>query len=77
MNALAEKICDDILEFPIDERVEIIDRLLNENSFNQKKNIERAWLNEVNQRVESIENGTSSLVSGNEVFAKVQKRFNL
>ncbi len=75
MNAVAEKICDEILEFPTNERVEIIDKLLYENSFSVKKEIKNAWIDEVNKRVESIDNGTAKLIPGEEVFARINKRF--
>ena len=44
------------------------------------KNIDafdKAWIKELNRRKEDLENGNVTTVSGEEVFRKIQQKFNL
>ena len=59
---------------PIEMRLEIVDRLL-EGIGPTRKEIDDMWLVEIERRRENVRTGKSKMVPGDEVFAKVEKRF--
>ncbi len=59
---------------PIEMRLEIVDRLL-EGIGPTSKEIDDLWLAEVERRRENVRTGKSKMIPGEEVFAKVEKRF--
>ncbi len=61
---------------PIEMRLEIVDRLL-EGIGPTPKEIDDAWRVEIERRVEAVESGEAKLIPGEEVFAKIEKRFGI
>ncbi len=72
---LAEKIFEQALNLPIDERLSLIDRLINSTNLSTQENIDQAWSKEVEFRCQELEKGNSKLISGEKVFEKIKKRF--
>ncbi len=72
---LAEKIFEQALNLPIDDRLSLIDRLINSTNLPTQKDIDRAWSKEVEFRCQEIEKGNAKLISGEKVFEKIKKRF--
>ena len=72
---LAEKIFEQALDLPIDDRLVLIDKLLNSTNLPTRLEIDQAWSKEVELRCQELENGNAKLVSGEEVFEKIKKRF--
>jgi putative addiction module component (TIGR02574 family) len=75
MIALAEKVYEDALDLPTDDRLKLIDRLLHSTNLPTQKDIDEAWSKEVDTRSDRLENGTSKLIPGEEVFGKIKSRF--
>lgn len=62
------------VSLPIDMKIELIDRLI-ESISPVNSEIDEAWKIEVERRIDEVENGTATLIPGDEVFAKIRKRF--
>ena len=73
MTALAEKIYDEVLDLPTDQRLGLIDKLLE--SINPSiSSIQEAWVKEAEQRLESYREGKAQSIPGEEVFRRLQDR---
>ena len=75
MVALAEKIYEEALDLPSDDRLKLIDKLLHSTNLPTQKDIDKAWSKEVETRADSLKSGKAKLIPGEEVFAKIKSRF--
>jgi putative addiction module component (TIGR02574 family) len=73
MTALAEKIYDEALDLPANERLGLIDKLL-ESITPAVRSIQGAWLAEAEKRLQDYRTGKVQAVPGEEVFRKIQNR---
>lgn len=75
MNALAEKLAEDALTLPDDDRAALADVLLR----SLKKTpagdeIDRLWAEEAERRVREIDSGTVDLLDGDQVMEEARAR---
>jgi putative addiction module component (TIGR02574 family) len=75
MAEFAEKIYEQALDLPIDDRLILIDKLLISTNLPTQNDIDQAWAQEVERRCQELENGKAKLIPGEEVFEKIKKRF--
>ena len=75
MAELAEKIYEQALDLPIDDRLILIDRLLISTNLPTQNDIDQAWSKEVERRCQELDSGKAKLIPGEEVFEKIKKRF--
>lgn len=75
MTDLAEKVYEEALDLPTDDRIILIDKLLHSTNLPTQLEIDQVWAIEVKRRSRQIDNGTAKLIPGEEVFGKVKKRF--
>ena len=75
MSGLAEKIYEEALNLPIDDRLSLIDKLMGSANLPTQKDIDQAWSKEVERRCKEVEDGQARLIPGDEVFAKIRQRF--
>jgi len=75
MTALAEKIYDEALDLPANERLGLIDKLL-ESINPTMRSIQEAWIAEAEKRLQHYRNGKGQAIPGEEVFSKIQDRLN-
>ena len=69
-----EQLFKNIEILPMDIKTKIVDMLLK--SFNNVDNsIDSLWIEEAKKRRDEIESGQVTTVSGDEVFRKIQERF--
>lgn len=59
---------------PIDMKLELIDRLLESISPHQSE-IDDAWNEEVERRIDEVESGKVKLIPGEEVFSRMRERY--
>lgn len=59
---------------PIDVKALLVERLLDSMYPNQKE-IDELWKVEVERRIDEVESGKVKTIPGDEVFAKIRKRF--
>ncbi len=75
MTALAEKIYDEVLDLPSNERLGLIDKLL-ESITPAVRSIQDAWIKEAEKRLAEYKAGTVEAIPGEEVFSKIHNRLN-
>jgi putative addiction module component (TIGR02574 family) len=75
MTALAEKIYDQVLDLPTDQRLGLIDKLL-ESINPSEEAIQEAWVKEAEKRLALYRKGRVQAVDGEEVFRRLQDRLN-
>jgi len=66
--AIANKVFDEALSLPSDERVSLVNLPI-------QAEIDRLWVEEAERRVSQIERGDVELISGDEVFAKIPRKY--
>ncbi len=74
MNALAERLAEDALTLPDDDRAALVDILLRSLKSPAAEEIDRLWAEEAERRVKEIEDGTVELLDGREVLREVRER---
>jgi putative addiction module component (TIGR02574 family) len=75
MTALAEKIYNEVLDLPTEERLSLLDKLLHIITIPAPSDIEQAWLKEAHKRLDDIRSGKTKTIPGEAVFEEVKKRF--
>ncbi len=75
MAILSEKIYEQALDLPIDDRLALIDKLLKSSNLSSQEEIDQAWSKEIERRFQNLETGKSKLIPGEVVFEKIKKRF--
>ena len=73
MTALAEKIYDEVLDLPSNDRLGLIDKLL-ESITPASRSIQDAWIQEAEKRLAQYDAGTVEAIPGEEIFSKVFNR---
>jgi hypothetical protein len=71
MTALAEKIYNEALDLPAEDRLVLLDRLLHATNLSTQADIDQAWSEEAERRDRQIDDGTAPLIPGSEVFSKI------
>ncbi len=74
MTTQTMEIMDLVDSLPIDMRLELIDHLL-ESITPPKTDVEEAWKDEVERRIDEVESGEVELIPGEEVFARMRERY--
>ena len=75
VTALAEKIYNEVLDLPTDERLSLLDKILHIITIPAPADIEAAWLKESHKRLADIRSGKEKTIPGESVFLEVQERF--
>ena len=70
-----EQLFEEIDILPIDLKTKIVDKIL-ATITPSNSSIDALWIEEVNSRKNDLENGSVSLVDGDEVFKKISQKFN-
>ncbi len=73
MTAVAQKIFKEALNLQPVERAELIDMLFHSFDSFENAEIETAWKNEVENRIEAMENGRMRMHTEDEAFARINK----
>lgn len=74
MSAIANKVFEEALSLPSDERVSLVEKLLTSLNLSIQAEIDRLWVEEAERRVSQIERGDVEVIPGDEVFAKVRRK---
>lgn len=75
MTALAEKIYNEVMDLPNDERLSLLDKLLHINTVPTATDIEKAWLEKSHKRLNDIRSGKTQAILGESVFQEINERF--
>jgi len=75
MSGTPEKIIEEALSLPSNERIVLVERLLESLNLPIQVEIDRLWAEEAERRLSQIERGEVDLIPGNEVFAKIGRKY--
>lgn len=75
MSAIMNKVFEEALSLPSDERVSLVEKLLTSLNLPIQADIDRLWVEEAERRVSQIERGDVKLIPGDEVFAKIRRKY--
>ena len=68
MAMVAKKIRDQVLSLPSDERLKLVEQLIESLNLPTKSEIERLWANEAEKRIKEIDDGKLQTIDGEQVF---------
>ena len=69
------RVFNDALALPADQRIKLVDALHGSLNLPIDREIEALWAEEAERRVARIESGDARLVDGEEVFARIRKKY--
>lgn len=75
MNPSDSKLFDDALALPVDERMRLVDTLLESLNPGSDDLIDAAWYDEVERRLAALDRGEATLVNGEEVFERLRAKY--
>lgn len=70
MTSAAEKLLEQALSLPEEEREALVDALAQ--SLTQRATLSDAWKTEIARRIEAVERGESKLIEADEVDARIR-----
>jgi len=68
------KLTEELLSLPSEDRIRIVETLLESLSPPTDKDVAQAWAVEVERRVRELDCGAAQSVPGEEVFAEIRQR---
>jgi putative addiction module component (TIGR02574 family) len=75
MATLNEKLLREALSLPLDLRTELVDKLLQSLNAPLKADVEQAWAEEAERRLDEISSGKVQAIPGDDVFKKIHDRY--
>jgi putative addiction module component (TIGR02574 family) len=75
MAVIADKIFNEALSLPSDARMSLVEKLLASLNQPTHADIDRLWAEEAERRVSQIDRGDAELISGDEVFEKIRRKY--
>jgi putative addiction module component (TIGR02574 family) len=74
MTAATTKLADKLLSLPCEDRIYLVDRLLKSLNAPSKEEVDKAWAEESERRIDELESGKVQTIPGEEVFREIRKR---
>ena len=68
------KLTEEILSLPCEDRIRIVETILESLNAPDDKNIEQAWTVEAERRIDDLNAGLVQSIPGAEVFADIRQR---
>lgn len=75
MPIVADKVVDEVLDLPADARIGLVNRILSSLNLPTQPDIDRQWAEEAERRVTEIDQGKVTLVPGEAVFDRIQRKY--
>ena len=75
MLTMTADIYNQTIDFPIEEKIQLVDKLLIDIS-PRNSEIEKEWMKESSLRLEEYRNGKVNAISGKDVLDKINKKYN-
>ncbi len=75
MLTLADRVAEEVLDLPAEARIGLVDRILASLNLPTRPDIDRLWAEEAERRVAEIDGGMVKLLPGEEVFAKIRRKY--
>ncbi|HQX56533.1 MAG TPA: addiction module protein [Pyrinomonadaceae bacterium] len=74
MTTATMDIMERVESLPIDMKIELVDKILESLTPNQKE-IDELWKIEVERRIDDLESGKAKTIPGEQVFANIRERY--
>ncbi len=74
MSNRSAQVFQEALSLSLDERAELVERLLSSLDTPERQRIDALWAQEAEDRLEAFERGEIKTISAKEVFGKINKR---
>lgn len=74
MTAAAQKLAEQALSLPCEERIYLVDRLLQSLNAPTQEEIGRLWAEEAERRIDELDSGEVTPIPGEQVFSEIRKR---
>jgi len=74
MTAATTKLEEKILSLPCEDRIYLVEKLLKSLNAPDKEEIDKAWADESERRIDDLESGKIQAVPGEQVFQEIRKR---
>jgi putative addiction module component (TIGR02574 family) len=75
MTEVIDKVFSEALLLPSDVRMSLVEKLLASLNLPTHAEIDRLWAEEAEQRISQIDRGDVKLIPGDEVFAKIRRKY--
>jgi len=75
MLTATDNVVNQALELPAEARIDLVDRILESLNLPVQPDIDRLWAEEAERRVAEIDRGEVDLISGEEVFDKIRRKY--
>ena len=76
MSNLAERLIEEALMLPLEDRAELADKLLQSLNIPTQSDIDRMWMDEAEKRVSEYDEKKIESLNGENVIREIRKRFN-
>jgi len=74
MSTTSLNLADEALHLPVEERIALVDRLLDSLNTHVDKSLDALWAAEAEKRALEMESASVRALDGEEVFAKIRQR---
>jgi putative addiction module component (TIGR02574 family) len=74
MTEATAKLVDQLLSLPCEDRIYLLDRLIESLNAPSREEIDRAWAEEAERRLDELDSGKAKAIPGEQVFANIRKR---
>lgn len=74
MTKATAKLADQVLSLPCEDRIYLVDRLLESLNAPSREAVDRLWAEEAERRIDELDSGKAETIPGEEVFAEIRKR---
>ena len=74
MTIQAVKLADRVLSLPSEDRVFLVDKLLESLNSPNSEEFDRLWADEVEHRIDELDSGEVKAIPGEQVFAEIRNR---
>ena len=75
MTVVADRVFNEALSLPSDARMSLVEKLLASLNLPTHAEIDLLWKEEAERRISQIDQGNAELISGDEVFAKIRRKY--
>lgn len=75
MPTVADKVFDEALSLPANDRLGLVEKLLYSLNLPTQGKIDRLWAEEAERRVGEIDRGEVELIPGEKVFEKIRQKY--
>ena len=75
MPTVADKVFDEALSFPANDRLGLVEKLLCSLNLPTQGEIDNLWAKEAERRVGEIDRGEVELIPGEKVFEKIRQKY--